>query len=92
MPVSISLIGPLFGTFNQVINENDGAASVCVTFMDDSAVMVDGILTTANSTAIGIKYYIFITLHLLFSFYVSPTSSIILSLSLSSLSSSLNRS
>jgi hypothetical protein len=50
---SSSLIGVLFGDFKHVINENDGTSRVCVTFTDDSTVMVQGTLTTANSTAIG---------------------------------------
>ena len=54
LPMSLSLIGALFGTFSHVINENDGTSRVCVTFMDDSTVMVLATLTTANSTAIGI--------------------------------------
>ena len=48
--------------FNRVINENDGSSMVCVSFMDDSTVMVQGTLTTANSTAIGIDLYFFIIL------------------------------
>ena len=62
--MSLSSIGPLFGAFSRVINENDGTASVCVTFMEDRTVMVQGMLTTANSTAIGIEYCICILITL----------------------------
>ena len=63
MHVSSSLIGAQFGDFNQIINENDGTSRVCVIFMDDSTVMVQGILRTANSTAIGIMYNLSIIFH-----------------------------
>ena len=61
--VSSSLIGAQFGDFNQIINENDGTSRVCVIFMDHSTVMVQGILRTANSTAIGIIYNLSIVFH-----------------------------
>ena len=63
MYVSSSLIGAQFGDFNQIINENDGTSRVCVIFMDHSTVMVQGILRTANSTAIGIIYNLSIVFH-----------------------------
>ena len=45
-----------FGEFNRVISEHDGSSMVCVIFMDESSVTVEGELTTANSTAIGIAF------------------------------------